>query len=144
MTIPATFDAFRIHSDHAGYRSGIERVSLDDLAPGEIVVRVAHSSVNFKDALAGTGETGVLTADQIFKAIGQTFEAAGLGSLAMAGGRIAVDSDGRTSMPTVWAGGDCVRAGEDLTVTSVAQGRDAAVSINRMLAAGAQPASAVA
>lgn len=60
MTIPATFDAFRIHSDHAGYRSGIERVSLDDLAPGEIVVRVAHSSVNFKDALAGTGEGKIL------------------------------------------------------------------------------------
>jgi dihydropyrimidine dehydrogenase (NAD+) subunit PreT len=37
-----------------------------------------------------------------------------------------------------------VKAGEDLTVTSVAQGRDAADSINRMLAAGAQPAVAVA
>ena len=60
MTIPATFNAFRIHSDDAGYRSGIERVSIDDLSPGEIVVRVAHSSVNFKDALAGTGEGKIL------------------------------------------------------------------------------------
>jgi len=95
-------------------------------------------------ALTGTGETGVLAADQIFKAIGQTFEASGLGSLAMSGGRIVIDSEGRTSVANVWAGGDCVKAGEDLTVTSVAQGRDAADSINRMLAAGAQPASAVA
>ena len=94
--------------------------------------------------LSGTGETGVIAADQIFKAIGQTFEASGLGSLKIEGGRIAIDSDGRTSLDKVWAGGDCVRGGEDLTVTSVAQGRDAADSINRMLAAGAQPAVAVA
>ena len=60
MTIPATFPAFRIHSDDAGYRSGIEQVSLDDLSPGEIVIKVAHSSVNFKDALAGTGEGKIL------------------------------------------------------------------------------------
>ncbi|MGH8082082.1 MAG: oxidoreductase, partial [Lysobacter sp.] len=56
MSLPTSFDAFRIHSDDNGYRSGIESVSLDDLAPGEIVIKTAYSSVNFKDALAGTGE----------------------------------------------------------------------------------------
>lgn len=60
MTIPHDFNAFRIHNDDAGYRSGIERISLGDLAPGEIVIRVAHSSVNFKDALAGTGKGKIL------------------------------------------------------------------------------------
>ena len=60
MTIPATFKAFRIHDDAAGYHSGIERVSLDDLAPGEIVVKAVHSSTNFKDALAGTGKGRIL------------------------------------------------------------------------------------
>jgi putative YhdH/YhfP family quinone oxidoreductase len=60
MTIPARFNAFRIHSDDSGYRSGIEQVSLDDLAPGEIVVKAAYSSVNFKDALAGTGQGKIL------------------------------------------------------------------------------------
>jgi putative YhdH/YhfP family quinone oxidoreductase len=60
MTIPDTFDAFRIHDDDAGYRSGIEQVSLDDLAPGEIVVKAVHSSTNFKDALAGTGQGRIL------------------------------------------------------------------------------------
>ena len=60
MTIPATFPAFRIHSDDAGYRSGIEPVSLDDLAPGEVVVKAAWSSVNYKDALAGTGKGKIL------------------------------------------------------------------------------------
>ena len=60
MTIPSTFPAFRIHNDAAGYRSGIEPVSLDDLSPGEVVIRAMHSSVNFKDALAGTGKGRIL------------------------------------------------------------------------------------
>jgi putative YhdH/YhfP family quinone oxidoreductase len=60
MTIPARFNAFRIHSDDAGYRSGIEEISLDQLAAGEIVIRAAYSSVNFKDALAGTGQGKIL------------------------------------------------------------------------------------
>lgn len=94
--------------------------------------------------LVGTGETGILAADQIFKAIGQTFDPIGVSNLQLEGGRIAIDAEGRTSVARVWAGGDCVKAGEDLTVTSVAQGRDAADSINRTLAAGARPSVAVA
>ncbi|MDQ2701947.1 MAG: YhdH/YhfP family quinone oxidoreductase [Pseudomonadota bacterium] len=56
----ARFDAFRIHDDDAGYRSGIESVSLDDLSPGEVVIETAYSSINFKDALAGTGKGRIL------------------------------------------------------------------------------------
>jgi len=93
--------------------------------------------------LVGTGDVGIIAADQIFKAIGQTFEASGLGALRMESGRIAIDGEGRTSIEGVWAGGDCVLGGDDLTVSAVAQGRDAAESINRALAA-ATPAAAVA
>jgi putative YhdH/YhfP family quinone oxidoreductase len=60
MTIPRTFSAFRIHSDDAGYRSGIEQVALEDLSRGEILVKVAFSSVNYKDALAATGQGKIL------------------------------------------------------------------------------------
>ena len=60
MTVPSSFSAFRIHNDQAGYRSGIEEVGLDDLAQGEIVVKLAYSSVNYKDALAGTGRGKIL------------------------------------------------------------------------------------
>jgi dihydropyrimidine dehydrogenase (NAD+) subunit PreT len=82
------------------------------------------------------GETVTLECDQIFKAIGQTLQTAPLGDvLALTGGRIQVDAEGRTSMPKVWAGGDCVAAGDDLTVTAVAQGRDAAETIHRALSA---------
>ena len=60
MSVPARFRAFRIHGDdgQGGYRSGIEAISLDDLNSGEVVIKTAYSSVNYKDALAGTGEQG--------------------------------------------------------------------------------------
>ncbi len=84
--------------------------------------------------LAGTGETFKLDADMIFKAIGQTFEAGPIGrSIKLDGGRIKVDAEGRTSAKGIWAGGDCTAGGEDLTVTAVADGRDAAESMHRAL-----------
>ena len=55
-----TFQAFRIRSDSTGYRSGIEEISISDLAPGEIVIKTAYSSINYKDALAATGEGKIL------------------------------------------------------------------------------------
>jgi putative YhdH/YhfP family quinone oxidoreductase len=58
--IPDAFDAFRIHSDSGGYRSGVEQIALDDLSPGEVVIAAEWSSVNFKDALAGTGQGKIL------------------------------------------------------------------------------------
>ena len=89
------------------------------------------------DKLAGTGETLRLSADQVFKAIGQSFVPAHLNgsseAIELEGGRIKVDAEGRTSLAKVWAGGDCIFGGDDLTVSAVAQGRDAAESIHRAL-----------
>jgi glutamate synthase (NADPH/NADH) small chain len=82
--------------------------------------------------LEGTGETFRLAADQVFKAIGQTLDGAPA-QLRIEGGKIAVTGAGRTSVPGVWAGGDCAAGGEDLTVTAVAEGRDAAEDIHATL-----------
>lgn len=60
MTDLSDFHAFRIHNDDAGYRAGIESVGADALSPGEVLVAVAYSSVNYKDALAGTGTGKIL------------------------------------------------------------------------------------
>ena len=57
---PKNFSAFRIHADRGNYRAGIEQLKLDDLSPGEVVIKVDHSSVNYKDALAGTGKGKIL------------------------------------------------------------------------------------
>ncbi|AKR57650.1 dihydropyrimidine dehydrogenase [Devosia sp. H5989] len=86
------------------------------------------------DKLVLTGRTTTLACDQVFKAIGQTLEIGSEG-LALEGGKIAVDGEGHTSMTKVWAGGDCATGGDDLTVTAVAEGRDAAESIHRALSA---------
>lgn len=83
-------------------------------------------------ALRGTGETFRLSADQVFKAIGQSLEGAP-GGLTLEGNKIAVTGAGRTSEAGVWAGGDCASGGDDLTVTAVAEGRDAAMDIHASL-----------
>lgn len=84
--------------------------------------------------LEATGETFRLPADQVFRAIGQKLAGAPE-ALALDGGKIAVTGPGRTSVSGVWAGGDCTGGGEDLTVTAVAQGRDAAEDIHAALSA---------
>jgi dihydropyrimidine dehydrogenase (NAD+) subunit PreT len=88
--------------------------------------------------LTGTGETLTLPADMVFKAIGQTFipsalNGSGAETPALEGGRIKVDAERRTSLANVWAGGDCIFGGEDLTVAAVEDGKQAAESINRAL-----------
>ena len=59
MSISA-FRAFRIHQDQGQHRAGIELMSADELSPGEVLVKVAYSSLNYKDALAGTGTGRIL------------------------------------------------------------------------------------
>ena len=87
------------------------------------------------NGLDGTGETFRLAADQVFMAIGQKLED-GPGALQIEGGKIKVDESGRTSLDGVWAGGDCATGGDDLTVTAVAEGRDAAEDIHKAIRAG--------
>lgn len=82
--------------------------------------------------LKPTGETLRLPADQVFRAIGQSLVPPE--GLDLDGRKIRVDAAGRTSLPGVWAGGDCT-PGEDLTVVAVAEGRDAAEDIHRALVA---------
>jgi dihydropyrimidine dehydrogenase (NAD+) subunit PreT len=79
-------------------------------------------------------ETFHLRADQVFTAIGQTLAGAPDG-LMLQGGKIATDGPGRTSIMGIWAGGDCATGGDDLTVTAVAEGRDAAEDIHASLSA---------
>lgn len=86
------------------------------------------------NGLEGTGETFSLPADQVFKAIGQTLTAPG--GLELEGRKIAVTGAGKTSRAKVWAGGDCASGGDDLTVTAVAEGRDAAEDIHAALTQG--------
>ena len=83
------------------------------------------------------GQTYTLDADVVFKAIGQKVLWDGLGDTAevvdVQQDRIVVDDERRTSLAGVWAGGDCVAGGSDLTVSAVQDGKLAAHSIDRFL-----------
>ena len=115
------------------YRRGKEKMSASlyeqdhATASGvKIICGAAPKSITSAGATFAyeTGETFTLKADQVFKAIGQTLAFA---PIAKDGAKL-VRHAGK-----VWTGGDCAAGGEDLTVTAVAQGRDAAEEINAML-----------
>ena len=86
-------------------------------------------------AVFTSGQTAAeqsIPCDMVFKAVGQAYVPMADEELQLTDGRIAVDQDGRTSLPDVWAGGDCV-AGEDLTVQAVQDGKRAAHAIDVFL-----------
>ncbi|MCU4653776.1 NAD(P)-dependent oxidoreductase [Roseibacterium sp. SDUM158016] len=115
-----------------GVRFVFNAMPVEILGNGAVTgVRVEYTRSEGK-SLTGTGETFDIPADQVLKAIGQTLEGAPE-ALQLAGGKIAVTGAGRTSVAGVWAGGDCASGGEDLTVTAVAEGRDAAEDIHASL-----------
>jgi glutamate synthase (NADPH/NADH) small chain len=93
--------------------------------------------------LEGTGETLTIPCDQVLVAIGQTLLASDLADagLALDKGRIKVDRNRRTSLPDVWAGGDCVAGGQDLTVAAVEDGKRAAAAIIGALGGKARKAA---
>ena len=113
-------------------------VIRENLKPKTIIGNGKVSSVEFErtkqtsEGLTSTGEAIMIKADQVFVAIGQALSV-NEERLELVGNKINVSGSGRTSCNGVWAGGDCVSGGEDLTVTAVAQGRDAAEDINLSL-----------
>ncbi|MBP0587579.1 FAD-dependent oxidoreductase, partial [Mycobacterium tuberculosis] len=90
-------------------------------ASGEVCGITLDYTAMADGRLAVTGESITLASDQIFKAIGQTPAESILteAGLALSKGRISVDADRRTSIPGIWAGGDCIAGGQDLTVAAV-------------------------
>ncbi len=127
--------ASRHEQDHAT-ASGVRLIC--NAAPLAIHGNGAVAEIEFcytasgPDGLTMTEDRFRLKADQVFRAIGQTLDGTPE-TIMLEGGKIAVTGPGRTSIDGVWAGGDCTAGGDDLTVTAVAQGRDAAEDIDAHL-----------
>lgn len=86
--------------------------------------------------LVGTGAVIDIAADAVFKAIGQGMADVSLSDdlareIARVGDKIAVDTHFRTRLAGVYAGGDCVAPGQDLTVQAVQHGKLAAHAIHQ-------------
>ena len=116
------------HAAQAGVRI------IHNAAPVRVLGNGSAEAVEFAYTAEGpngltlSSETFTLKADQVFKAIGQTLTGAP-DTLPVAGGKLAGAS------AKVWVGGDCAAGGEDLTVTAVAEGRDAAEAMHIQLMA---------
>ncbi|QYF94299.1 NAD(P)-dependent oxidoreductase [Massilia sp. PAMC28688] len=85
--------------------------------------------------LTGMGSFIEIAADAVFKAIGQSMDAVGLSDemarhITRSGDKINVDGHFRTALPGIYAGGDCVAPGQDLTVQAVQHGKLAAIAIH--------------
>jgi dihydropyrimidine dehydrogenase (NAD+) subunit PreT len=100
-------------------------------------VEFEYTQLDGQGRLIGTSDTMRVEADTLLKAIGQVLVVGETGSngalLDVRGGRIVVNDDHQTSLPDVWAGGDCVESKHDLTVQAVEDGKRAAASIDRAL-----------
>ena len=135
------------------YRRGEESMSATtwerDLArTNEVVIKTWAMPVCFEGTMAvtgavfektakangklgGTGETFVIAADMVLKAIGQKLEDASFEGLKLQRGKIAVDASFQTSIAGIFAGGDCIVSGEDLTVQAVEDGKRAAIAADK-------------
>jgi glutamate synthase (NADPH/NADH) small chain len=137
------------------YRRGVESMSATwaerDFAQTCGVTLVTHATplrllgesgvvtgVEFeRTSSGGDEERFVVEADMVLKAIGQTLVAVSIARelLTLDGSRIEVDANRQTSLPGVWAGGDCAATGGiDLTVQAVQDGKVAAAAIDAQFA----------
>jgi glutamate synthase (NADPH/NADH) small chain len=110
-----------------------QQVLLDDA--GRVRGMRFERTLDVGGRLTGTGETFEIAADAIFKAIGQGMDVASISdplasTLKRDGDKIHVDDGFRTVLPGIYAGGDCVAPGQDLTVQAVQHGKLAAHAIH--------------
>ena len=116
-------------------RHNLKPIKVESKAKAVTAVTFEYTtSLNGK--VVGTGETMTIACDQVFTAIGQVLKASDLAKagLEMEAGRIKIDYSRQTSLTDVWAGGDCVAGGDDLTVSAVEDGKQAGLAIDRYLA----------
>ncbi|MBC8512952.1 MAG: NAD(P)-dependent oxidoreductase [Candidatus Thioglobus sp.] len=126
------------HDVQIQYNMSPKRLIADDSHVTAMEFDVMKPQKN--GSLKASGENITLKADVVFKAIGQKLVTEGLtenNSLEIEKGRIVVDEHRKTSLSKVWAGGDCVLDGDNLTVSAVQDGKLAAISINETLTQGA-------
>ncbi|MGB8344496.1 MAG: oxidoreductase, partial [Ktedonobacteraceae bacterium] len=56
----STFKAYVVNKTASDFSAGIKDITLDDLSPGDVVIKVAYSGVNYKDGLASIPDGRVI------------------------------------------------------------------------------------
>jgi len=110
------------------------KILLDERVTG---MDFSRTEIDSDGNLTKTGDTWSIDADVIFKAVGQKLSSEMLGDAAdqpeQKHGKLLVDDNRKTSLPEVWAGGDCAYDNDDLTVSAVQDGKIAAIAIDEWL-----------
>lgn len=101
-------------------------------------IELAYTRLDDAGKLVLTDARTTLLTDMVFKAIGQILIKDPLDGdarepLAVKGGKLVVNEERETSLPGVYAGGDCTTTGSDLTVRAVEDGKRAAIAIDKRL-----------
>ena len=60
MQVTQPFLAYRIDRVDEKISGQLQRITLDDISPGDIIIQVHYSNINYKDALAATGTAPIL------------------------------------------------------------------------------------
>jgi dihydropyrimidine dehydrogenase (NAD+) subunit PreT len=109
------------------------------LSPMELTGQAHISTITFEQTtieagrLVGTGVREQIATDMVLKAVGQKLNASVLSGILIEQGKIKINDKYQTSIPGVYAGGDCIDTGEDLTVQSVEDGKRAAHAMGHTL-----------
>lgn len=115
-------------------RTGLQPSTIRGEGGKVCAIEFAYVEEDTSGQLEPSGESLVLNCDRVLCAIGQQFSGEPLG-LDMHGSRLKVDGGLQTSDAKIWAGGDCIAGGDDLTVAAVQDGKLAAESIHLALSA---------
>lgn len=108
-------------------------------APAAIIGDKVLSEIKFtkteikNEQLLSTDDTYVIKADMLLKAIGQKLDTSAFGNIETEKGKIIINEKYETSLQGVFAGGDAIKSGEDLTVQAVEDGKQAAIAIDSYL-----------
>ena len=113
-------------------RTWAQPVSIN--GDGQVASMTFERTRQDESGFAGTGKTFDLPADMILKAIGQKLSSADVDGFDLDGSKLKINERFETSIRGIFAGGDCVRSGEDLTVQAVEDGKCAAHAIDEFLA----------
>ncbi len=105
-----------------------------EIIGGEHVTSIRFNKTKIQDdQFKVTDQDFTLVADLILKAIGQKLEPSGLDGIPLERGKIIVDDQYQTSSKGIFAGGDAIASGEDLTVQAVEDGKQAAHAIDQFM-----------
>ncbi|MSO70361.1 MAG: NAD(P)-dependent oxidoreductase [Alphaproteobacteria bacterium] len=134
-------------TDHEQHLAQTEGVRIKHwVAPVKLIgwrgkvkeIELAYTRLDDAGKLVLTEARTTLLADMVFKAIGQQlvkdpFDDNAREPLAIKNGKLVVNDERETSLPGVYAGGDCTATGSDLTVRAVEDGKLAAIAIDKRL-----------